>query len=70
MLSSHQKIAEETLLKGVNGSMRTITICVGSAFCMDRCRGNIGAVIDDKDIFDLTRDNVDEIFDREILGAR
>ena len=101
MLSSHQKIAAETLLKGANGSMRTITICVGSAchmkgahhvidrlqeliaehglenevelkasFCMDRCRGNIGTVIDDKDIFDLTRDNVDEIFDREILGAR
>ena len=92
--------AAETLLKGDNGIMRTITICVGSAchmkgshhvidrlqeliaehgledevelkasFCMDRCRGNIGTVIDDKDIFDLTRDNVDEIFDREILRS-
>ncbi len=38
-----------------------------ASFCMDRCRGNIGAVIDDKDILDLTRDNVDEIFEREIL---
>lgn len=41
-----------------------------ASFCMDRCRGNIGTVIDDKDIFDLTRDNVDEVFDREILNAQ
>ena len=40
-----------------------------ASFCMDRCRGNIGALIDDREIFDLTRDNVDEVFKREILDA-
>ena len=30
----------------------------------------LNTVIDDKDIFDLTRDNVDEVFDREILNAQ
>lgn len=39
-----------------------------ASFCMDRCRGNIGTVIDDRDIMDLTKDNVDEIFAREFLN--
>lgn len=39
-----------------------------ASFCMDRCRGNIGTVIDDRDITDLTKDNVDEIFAREFLN--
>lgn len=39
-----------------------------ASFCMDRCRGNIGTIIDDRDIMDLTKDNVDEIFAREFLN--
>ncbi len=38
-----------------------------ASFCMDKCRGNIGTVIDGEDITDLTKDNVDEIFEREFL---
>lgn len=39
-----------------------------ASFCMDQCTGNIGARIDDRQIYDLTRDNVEEVFHREILG--
>ena len=38
-----------------------------ASFCMDQCTGNIGAKVDERQIFDLTRDNVEEIFQREIL---
>lgn len=41
-----------------------------ASFCMEQCRGNIGAVIDDRVITDLKKDNVDEIFEREILSRR
>ena len=41
-----------------------------ASFCMEQCRGNIGAIIDDKLVTDLKRDNVDEIFEREILKIR
>jgi NADH:ubiquinone oxidoreductase subunit E len=40
---------------------------IKASFCMEQCRGNIGAVIDGKVITDLTKDNVDEIINREIL---
>ncbi|MCI8283774.1 MAG: (2Fe-2S) ferredoxin domain-containing protein [Firmicutes bacterium] len=40
-----------------------------ASFCMEQCTGNIGAVIDDKVITDLTRDNVDEVFRREIIES-
>ena len=40
-----------------------------ASFCMEQCRGNIGTLIDDTPIFDMKRDTVDEIFNREILGA-
>lgn len=39
-----------------------------ASFCMEQCRGNIGALIDETPIFDMKRDNVEEIFNREILG--
>ncbi len=39
-----------------------------ASFCMEQCRGNIGALVDDKPIYDLKNDNVEEIFNREILG--
>lgn len=38
-----------------------------ASFCMDRCRGNIGAEIDGREITDLTAGSVDEVFEREIL---
>lgn len=38
-----------------------------ASFCMEQCTGNIGAKIDDRQITDLKRDNVEEIFRREIL---
>lgn len=38
-----------------------------ASFCMDQCTGNIGARIDDRQIYDLTRDNAEEVFLREIL---
>ena len=41
-----------------------------ASFCMEQCRGNIGTLIDDTPIFDMKRDTVDEIFDREILGKK
>ena len=65
----------ESLRKGIEGFIKNNghindEVELKASFCMDRCRGNIGTVIDDKDIFDLTRDNVDEVFDREILNAQ
>ena len=39
-----------------------------ASFCMGQCRGNIGALIDETPIFDMKRDTVEEIFNREILG--
>ena len=39
-----------------------------ASFCMDQCTGNIGARIDDRQIFDLTKDKVKQVFEREILG--
>lgn len=41
-----------------------------ASFCMEQCRGGIGMTIDDERVPDLERDNVDEIFEREILGIR
>lgn len=40
---------------------------ITASFCMGRCQGNIGAVIDGEDILDLTEDNVESVFKREIL---
>ncbi len=38
-----------------------------ASFCMDQCTGNIGAQVDGRMIYDLTRDNVEEVFRREVL---
>ena len=40
---------------------------ITAAFCMGRCKGNIGAVIDGRDILDLTEESVETVFRREIL---
>ncbi len=40
-----------------------------ASFCMHRCRGNIGMTIDDRIITDFTKDNVDEVFLREMYGS-
>ena len=39
-----------------------------ASFCMDQCTGNIGARVDERQIYDLTRENAEEVFLREILG--
>lgn len=41
---------------------------ITASFCMGRCKGNIGTVIDGHDVWDLTEDNADEVFEREILN--
>ena len=41
-----------------------------ASFCMEQCRGNIGTIIDDRVIEDMTKDSVDEVFAREILDRR
>ena len=41
-----------------------------ASFCMDQCAGNIGTIIDGRQITDMTRENVDEIFKREILDMQ
>ncbi len=40
-----------------------------ASFCMEQCKGNIGAIFDGRQVTDLTRDNVDEVFEREIMSA-
>lgn len=42
---------------------------LAASFCMSQCRGNIGMLVDEKPVMDLTRETVDEVFAREILGA-
>ena len=39
-----------------------------ASFCTDQCTGNIGARVDERQIYDLTRENAEEVFLREILG--
>ena len=39
-----------------------------ASFCMDQCTGNIGARVDERQIYDLRKDNVEEVFRREVLG--
>ena len=39
-----------------------------ASFCMDQCTGKIGARVDERQIYDLTRENAEEVFLREILG--
>ena len=41
-----------------------------AAFCMGRCGGNISAEIDGVIIEDLTEDNAEVVFTREILEKR
>ncbi len=39
-----------------------------ASFCMDQCRGNIGTMVDGNPVYDLRKDNVDEVFAREFLS--
>ena len=52
--------------------MKTLTICVGSACHMKGSHRVIdkfdGARVDERQIYDLTRENAEEVFLREILG--
>ena len=40
-----------------------------ASFCMDNCRGNIGAIFNGEPVYDLTKENVDEVFEREMFGT-
>ncbi|MDD6255009.1 MAG: (2Fe-2S) ferredoxin domain-containing protein [Eubacteriales bacterium] len=41
-----------------------------ASFCMDRCEGDaIAAEVDGRPVYDMTEQNVDEVFRREILGS-
>ena len=68
MKGSHRVIDRLGELIEQNGLENEVEL--KASFCMEQCRGNIGALIDDTPIFDMKRDTVDEIFDREILGKK
>ena len=39
-----------------------------ASFCMEQCRGNIGTLIDGRPVYDMRKDTVDDVFQREILN--
>ncbi len=66
MKGSHRVIDRLEKLIEENGLQDSVEL--KASFCMNQCRGNIGAKVDDKPIYDLKKDNVDEVFARELLN--
>ena len=65
MKGSHKVIDKLAELIEKNGLEDEVEL--KASFCMDQCKGNIGTLIDEKPIYDMRKDTVEEIFQREIL---